>query len=428
MFWFLKKSSGSKASSPTQTVERDEKRYEKEKEIAHSDNEKKRMTLAKSSKTHQEILYYLAEKDPSPKVRKAVASNASTPVHAAGILAEDSDEDVRLALAGRLVDLLPELETEKQSQLYAFAVQALSTLALDEVIRVRKALSSTLQDYAHTPPKVAGQLARDVEREVSEPILLHCVALSDDDLLDILKEHPAGWAIEAIAGRANVSETVSEAVIDTDHEPAGAVLIRNEGAVISGSLLEVIVEKAQSYPEWQGSLASRKTLSPEAAKVLAGFVDDSVRKVLLMRSDFDPEATEEITEIVRRRIAFEEDAQSGKKPADRVSEMYKEGKLDEQTISDALAMRDNDFVMASLAFLLNSNVKKITGVFETQSSKGIVALCWKANLSMRLALQLQKQIGQIQPDKLLYPKEGSGCPLSQEEIDFQLEFLGLKAA
>ncbi len=37
-----------------------------------------------------------------------------------------------------------------------------------ELLKIRKALASTLKDHAYTPPKVAGQLARDVEREVSE--------------------------------------------------------------------------------------------------------------------------------------------------------------------------------------------------------------------------------------------------------------------
>ena len=43
--------------------------------------------------------------------------------------------------------------------------------------------------------RLAGLLARDVERDVSEPILRFCAALSDRDLLDILKSHPASWVV-----------------------------------------------------------------------------------------------------------------------------------------------------------------------------------------------------------------------------------------
>lgn len=117
---------------------RDPARYETEKDAARSGDAGKRMTLAKSTATHQEILYYLAEHDPDPAVRKAVALNSSTPIQASIILAKDNDVDVRYALAERLLNLLPHLEQGRQSQLYAFAVQALGTLALDEMLKIRR--------------------------------------------------------------------------------------------------------------------------------------------------------------------------------------------------------------------------------------------------------------------------------------------------
>ncbi|MCD8571123.1 MAG: hypothetical protein LRY76_06320 [Alphaproteobacteria bacterium] len=136
------------------------KGYKAQTDDLKSADIKRRMTLATDDQTSKEILYYLAEKDPSPKVRKAVAQNASIPLHVTPILATDREADVRLALAKRLVELLPDLTDDKHSQLYAYAVQALGTLALDEVLKIRIALSSTLKDHAHTPPKIAGQLAR----------------------------------------------------------------------------------------------------------------------------------------------------------------------------------------------------------------------------------------------------------------------------
>ena len=182
--------------------------YEAEKNIALSDNVKDRLKVAKNPKTHQEILFYMAQTDGSAEVRLAVAANKTTPVQASEVLSKDKSEDVRLALAGRLAKLLPDLSSDKQGQLYKFAVEALGNLALDEVLKVRVALSSALKECADTPPSVAGQLARDVEREVSEPILRFCIALSDDDLLDILKSHPASWAVQAVAQRPTIAAPV----------------------------------------------------------------------------------------------------------------------------------------------------------------------------------------------------------------------------
>ena len=99
-----------------------------------------------------------------------------------------------------------------------------------------------MKDYAKAPPKVVGQLARDVEREVAEPVLRFCLALSDDDLLDILKGHPESWVISTIAERPIVSEEVAGAVIDTKDVSANKALIKNEGARLSTTILQKIIE------------------------------------------------------------------------------------------------------------------------------------------------------------------------------------------
>ncbi len=425
MFRLYKKSARSRKDKQKQ----DPERYEKEKELAKTGSKKKRMSLAKDSMTHKEILYYLAEKDPDPMIRKAVAENEEMPVQATQILARDEDEDVRLALARRMVDLLPDLSQDKHSQLYAFAVQSLGTLALDEVLKIRVALSSTLKDHAHTPPKIAGQLARDVEREVSEPILRFCAALSDDDLLDILKGHPASWAVQAIAGREDVSEDISEAVIETKDVPGGSVLIGNARAKITEALLHTIVEMAKDFPEWQNPMATRSKLPLSIVKELAEFVDASVRDLLFEREDFDEQMSEEIAAIFRRRLEYEiGDDDGGEGVEERLNKVAQEGGLNEETISDALAMRDKAFVNGAIARLIGTDVDKVVKVFEMKAPKAIVALSWKAGLSMRMALRLQKDIGHIQPKDLLYPKDGTDYPMSEDDLNWQLEFLGLKSA
>lgn len=427
MFEFLDRFRSRPARLP-ETVERDPIRYEKEKVIAQSSNTRKRLALAKNPETHQEILFYLAKEDPDPAVRLAVARNESTPVQASPLIAADGSEDVRMALARRLVTLLPELGKETHSQLYAFAVQAFATLALDEVLKIRIALSSALKDQAMAPPAVVGQLAKDVEREVSEPILRYCVVLSDDILLDILSAHPESWKVQAIAGRPAVSGAVSRAVIDADDMPAGKILLRNAGADIGEGLLQDIVEKARVYSDWQGPIAMRKTLPPSVARTLAEFADASVRDVLLERADFDQQTIDDIADVMKRRLAFAGAMIPGETVDDRVSRLEKKGHLNEEAIADALGMRDKEFVTWALARLARAAPDTVEGVFRMRKARPVVALCWKAGLSMRLALRLQQEMAQVPPKDLMYPRDGTDYPLTDEELRWQLEFLGFKAA
>lgn len=409
---------------------RDPKRYAREKAMAHGGDLKARVSLAGDSKTHQEILYYLAQHEMNADVRLALAKNAATPVQASPFLAGDSNESVRLALAERLVRLLPELNGERHSQLYAFVVQALGTLALDEVLKIRKALSSTLKDCSEAPPSVVSSLARDIEREVAEPILKFCTAVPDDVLLEILKAHPAAWAVQAVAGRKKLGRLLSQAVIDTGDRPGGAILIRNRGAEIAPETLTQIIERARDYPEWQTHLACRAGLPPKAAKTLAQFADRSVRDLLTNREDFSAKDIEEIAGIFRRRIDFAgagERAESGT-PLERARKMAKKGTLGEEVLSDALGMRDRDFVCAALACLAGTDIETVEKIFAMKAAKPIVALSWRSKLSMRFALRLQQEVGHVPARELVYPRGGTDYPLTADEMLWQLEFLGVAAA
>jgi uncharacterized protein (DUF2336 family) len=421
MFKFLK-------SVLTKLLSAKKLEYDAQKELAHHGNLKERQALAKDPDTNIEILYYLAQNDTESSVRQAVASNVTTPAHASTILAQDNDGDVRLALAKRLVLLLPELSKDEQSQIYAFTVQALGALALDEVINIRVALSTALKDSAYAPPKVVSQLAKDIEREVSEPILRFCVALSDDELIKILEEHPAEWAVEAIASRKVVSEDVSRAVFDTDYERAGTLLLTNEGADISTELLEEIIKKAKHFPEWHKPIACHKKLSEKAAKALSEFAELAIRDVLMKREDFDKALIEEIGAVFKRRLEAAHGEKQEQEPLNKAKALLKEKALNEDTISDALAMQERDFVLISIALLAKTDLEAVTKIIDMKAAKPIISLCWKAGFTMRFALKLQQELARVPHKELIYPKDGTDYPLTEEEMIWQLDFLGIKAA
>ena len=388
MFGFLKKLIG-----------QDRRRYAQQKKLLESGDPAALKQLAAGRDTHPEILYFLARSGDA-ETRNAVALNPSTPIQAASLLANDSNADVRLVLAGRIVELLPGLSADRHGQLYAYAVQALGMLAQDEVFRVRKALSTALRDYAKAPPSVVAQLARDVEREIAEPILRFCIALKDEDLLEILARHPEKWAVQAIAQRPQVSEEVSEAVIDAGDEDASAVLLGNIGAKLSPQALQKIIDRARSRPEWHRPLAMRAELSVEAARELTGYVGNAILDVLKKRGDFDAATRQGILAIVQRRMEYQ---QEGEDPAARFERYAKAGKLTPDVILDALSWQENDFVILALAHLGNIPPSTARRMMTSGSAKSIVALCWRARLPVRLSVEVQRKGGKLQPRDLLYP-------------------------
>ncbi|HZH25903.1 MAG TPA: DUF2336 domain-containing protein [Azospirillaceae bacterium] len=399
--------------------------YEAAKDIARDGDAAARSDLASQPGTPPEILYYLAE-DPDPTVREAVAANPSTPVLASEMLVQDVRAEVRAALARRLPLLLPNLDPERQARAHAVAAVAVERLAVDHAAYVRQALSETLKDVAMVPPPLAFALARDVERVVAEPILRFCASLSDGDLLKLIEAEPQSWRVEIIAQRPTVSGPVSDAVVRSGNEAATGHLLENPGADIPEPTFEALIEEAIDHPEWQEALARRPVLPRTAVVRLASFAERSVLALLQQRDDFDPETTQDIAQVMRRRLDWIGDAAPEETSAMRAARLFKAGGLDEAAISDALAWEDREFVVHALALRTKIPTSVVEEILKSDSPRAITALAWHAKLPMRLAIQLQARLGGILPRRLLNAKNGTDYPLGEVEMIWNLELFGIQ--
>lgn len=403
----------------------DDADYEAQKRKLDSGEPQQLLALARNEKTSPEILYLLAGNQ-SVEIRRSVAANKSTPVQAATIMARDKNTDVRIALAARLVTLLPDLTAKEHAQLYSFAVQALGTLAQDEVVQVRKALSDVLRDHTDAPAEVVNRLARDVERVVSEPILRFCLALADEEIIDILKNHPESWVISSLAGRPRVSEAVAGAIMDTEDSSAISTLLNNPACILAVDRLYEIIERAHDYPDWHRPIALRPELSADLAHRLAGFVDKSILEVLEKRSDFDPETKRLVSDIVKRRLVFLSETTPPEAAAARVERFAREKRLTVESIQDALAWHDHEFAVLALSYLSGIHAQVVRRMVETRKAKPVVALCRKANVPMRLAVDVQRHLAKVPRNEILYAKDGRDYPMTDDEIKWQLEFFGVQ--
>src|SRR5262249_55082967 len=120
------------------------------------------------------------------------------------------DFGVRCALAQKAVG--DGLSDHARRDLWRMGFTLLETLAVDQVVRVRKILSSALAREPAAPHPIVLTLARDSEPEVAEPVLEHSPVLTEGDLIDLVEGGAPAWAQTAIAGRAEVSVKLAEAI------------------------------------------------------------------------------------------------------------------------------------------------------------------------------------------------------------------------
>ncbi|WP_207480333.1 DUF2336 domain-containing protein [Arenibaculum pallidiluteum] len=400
--------------------------YEESRRLAQDQDPSVRSELAARDDVRPEVLYYLAV-DKAVEVRRAVAGNAAAPIQASQLLARDSDESVRRILAAKLGRLLPELEPEKFGKLFQLTVEVLETLARDQALGVREALATSLADVACAPPRLCVTLAMDVAREVADPILHYCATLTDEDLLRLIAWSAEGWRVAAIARRASVSESVCEAIQRRGYAEATSALLRNAGARISEPVLDRIAEEAAVKLALQEPLAARPSLPPRLAARLAEFVGQQVLEVLRQRSDLDIGTVAEVSAVSRRRLAYRA-ASDVKEPGEkRAHRLHAAGRLDEEAIGDALAWQDMDFVKTALSLRAGVTRDTVEKILATQSPKGVTALAWKAQLSMRFAMQLQSRGAGIAPRQLLNARGGTDYPMTTVEMAWQLELYGVTA-
>jgi hypothetical protein len=167
---------------------------------------------------------------------------------------------------------------------------------------------------------------------------------------------------------------------------------------------------------------------------------------LTERADLDPETARAVAEAVEQRIAQpggpaprkgglasgtkkgpgKANGKAGPKgaptPLERAVALHRDEKLDEDEIAEALGRGDRAFVMASLAVRAGVQVAMVEQVVSTHSAKGVVSLAWKAGLSTRMATQLQMRLAGIAPRKILQPASGDRYPMTEEDMEWQLEF------
>ena len=398
--------------------------YEQSKQIAAKGSVKERTVLASHEDLEPEILYYFAT-DKSPTVRRQVAQNTGTPLQADLILARDANDDVRSELAlkiGRLVPQLTELENERVTTM---ALEVLEILAQDTLPQVRAIVAEELKKATNVPQHMVLRLAKDMEEIVSVPILEYSPLLSGKDLLEIIASGVKSGALKAIASRRNLAEPVSDAVVSTGDTVAVTALLENKTARIAETTYSRIADRASTQPLWHLPLINRDNLSIKTIKRIASFVGASLVEALIERNNLSAELVEEVRHSVRQRIERGDvtDGPPEIEAADeRAQKLFKSGNLDETALSDALEAGDNAFVRHSLVLLSGLEKKIVDKMLNTKNAKGVVTLAWKAGMSMKLALVLQRKIAHIRPQFIIRPRPDGSFPMSEADLNWSLEF------
>jgi uncharacterized protein (DUF2336 family) len=292
------------------------------------------------------------------------------------LLAEPSAA-IRAELAGKVAATLAEGQLSPGE--ITLAHDIVRVLAWDIEEQVRAALSRGLRHARTLPRDIAMKLADDIDA-VALPMLADSLTLSDDDLVDIVR-HGSPRKQETVAGRPDLNELVSDALIIHAGEPAVVVLMGNKTANISEASLNRAVTRFRGSERVKRAMVLRDSLPVTVSERLVALVSKALQDILVRTHALSPDAAADIVLTSREHAVIRLSVGSSDEELHRmVTQMEHNGRLTPTLMLRALCTGDIGFFEAAMAAKGDVPLENAQILIHDRSRQGLAALYRKAGL------------------------------------------------
>lgn len=307
--------------------------------------------------------------------------------------------EARAEVAAKLgLDLDSPRLTEKE---IALAQDIIRVLAKDVAVSVRESLAQSLRKAQRLPKDVALQLARDVD-QVSLPVLEDCLVITDDDLLQLVREDSASEAKwNAIAKRPEVSAVLADVLVDKGTETVVATLVGNRGAQISDAGLIKAVDRFPESEKIQEPMVKREKLPVTVAEKLVVRVSEKLKDYLVTHHELSPTMAADMILQSRERATINLVSNSSDVDVEKlVQQLYRNKRLTPSLVLRALCMGDMPFFEASIAVMANVPLVNARILIHDAGRLGMKSLYDKSGLPPRLLPAVRVAIDVVRETEL----------------------------
>ena len=209
-------------------------------------------------------------------------------------LARDKSAEGRSVLARLITDLFDEQGDALTDRERGLIFNILHGIIHDIEVSVRGNLSKRLAALPDVPLDLITVLASDTI-DVAYPVLSESMVLRDTDLIDVIRLRSLEHQL-AVTLRTEISEEVSDVLVETGEESVVGSLLKNQNARISESTLEYLVEQSKRVNTYQEPLLQRNDLKETLAKRMFMWVSAALRQHIVGRYNIDPETVDFLLE------------------------------------------------------------------------------------------------------------------------------------
>jgi uncharacterized protein (DUF2336 family) len=298
-------------------------------------------------------------------------------------LLRDDSTETRVEIIHKVSEVYCERKLNEDEML--LAEQIFRLLVRDSVVKIRETLSENLKSSPHIPKDIVLDLARDVE-SVATPVLSMSGVLSDDDIVNVVRNTSEVWRYLAVTARQELSEDVTGALVETGERDVLYSLLDNTGAAFSEATCADIAARAGQDEDLARTLAARPSLPVAVVEKLLLAVSDDIARQLRDTHRIDEEQiTSETHHAVEQStmelIALRNDrAQT----AELVGWLHENDRLSASLIINALCHGNLDFFELSLAILAGIPEENAHVLVHDPGKRGFHALYSKSGLPMTM--------------------------------------------
>lgn len=272
-------------------------------------------------------------------------------------------------------------------------------------IALRREIAEKLADTPAAPKGLIRQLAND-EIKVAEPVLRRSEALTEEDLLRVVRQRGQAH-MKAISERREVPEKITSELVVRGSEEVLVSLAKNQGAKFSPDSMERMVDHARTIKDLQQPMTERFDLPPQLLTKMYFFVSSALKKEILKRSDMlDPALIDEAVKTNRKKILTEavRDVESEVAAARKfVADKIRANALNESLIKELIEERRSTEFLLAFSHIVGVDSSTAQAILKDKTWEALAISCRAAGLERTTFAKIVfgVQRGEAQQNKAL---------------------------
>jgi len=294
-------------------------------------------------------------------------------------LARENSVKSKTELAAIVDSLFDDRGTALSDREKSLMFNIIQKLVHEVEVSVRKKLSEKFAEDNDVPRELIKALASD-ELDVAYPILTKSKILHDEDLIEIIRLRTEEYHL-AITLRGDISETVSDALVETNSVGVIMHLLKNENAHISNATMAYLVEQSKRVDTFQDPLLHRTDLPENLAKKMFMWVSAALRHHIIERFDIDASTTDRLLEQAAREGYEATLSEKTDTSSELIKSLRERGMITPEMLVQTLSDGEIPLFFAILSDLTKLNDVLVRHIVFEKGGEGIAIACKALDLA-----------------------------------------------